>query len=52
MQTVPLSIDLLNQILGYLGTKPYQESFQLIDAIQNEVKAAMTPTPVDTPPTE
>ena len=29
---------LLNQILGYLGTRPYQEVFQLIAAIQNEAQ--------------
>ena len=31
---IPVSIDLLNQVLGYLGTRPYQEVFQLVQAIQ------------------
>jgi hypothetical protein len=39
MQDAKLSITLINQILGYLGTRPYQESFQLIEAIQKEVQA-------------
>jgi hypothetical protein len=31
---LPLPIDLINQVLGYLGTRPYQEVFQLVQAIQ------------------
>jgi hypothetical protein len=33
---IPTSV--LNQVLGYLGTRPYQEVFQLIEAIQKEAK--------------
>lgn len=47
MQTVPLSLDLLNKVLGYLGTKPYQETYQLIDAIQKEAKAALSSDPTE-----
>lgn len=53
-KTVELSLDLVNGILGYLGTKPYQETFQLIQAIQEQVIPQM-PMPdaakgtVDTP---
>ena len=36
---IKLSVNTVNQILGYLGTRPYQEVFQLIEAIQNEAKA-------------
>jgi hypothetical protein len=33
-----LSTQLVNQLLSYLGTKPYQEVYQLIHTIQDEVK--------------
>lgn len=36
-KTVELSLDLVNGLLGYLGTKPYQETFQLIQAVQEQV---------------
>ena len=38
-----LSVNLVNAMLAYLGTKPYQEVFQLIDAIQKEAKPAKEP---------
>ena len=42
MEKLTLSTQLVNQILGYLGTRPYQETFQLIDALQKEAQASMT----------
>jgi len=33
-----LSVNLINAVLAYLGTKPYQEVFQLVDAMQKEAK--------------
>jgi hypothetical protein len=33
-----LPIETANQLLGYLGTRPYQEVFQLITAIQDAAK--------------
>jgi hypothetical protein len=38
MDKIQLSTQLLNQLLGYLGTRPYQEVYQLIEAVQNEAK--------------
>jgi hypothetical protein len=35
---VTLSVEVANQILGYLGTRPYQDVFQLIQAIQEAAK--------------
>lgn len=34
-----LSTQLVNQIIGYLGTRPYQEVFQIVDALQKEAQA-------------
>lgn len=36
-QKVELTLNLVNAILGYLGTKPYQETYQLIQAVQEQV---------------
>ena len=33
-----LSVNLVNAVLAYLGTKPYQEVFQVIEALQKEAK--------------
>lgn len=33
-----LSLELANKIAGYLGTRPYQEVFQLITALQDAAK--------------
>jgi hypothetical protein len=35
---IQLSVEVANQILGYLGTRPYQEVFQLVQAIQEAAK--------------
>ena len=34
-----LPIETANQIIGYLGTRPYQEVFQLIQAMQDAAKS-------------
>lgn len=39
MENLTLSTALVNQIMSYLGTRPYQEVFQLIAAVQEEAKA-------------
>lgn len=36
MEKLSLSVNLVNAIAQYLGTKPFQEVFQLIQAIQQE----------------
>ena len=33
-----MSDQLLNALIGYLGSRPYQEVYQLIDALQKELK--------------
>jgi hypothetical protein len=49
MEKLNLSIQLVNQIMGYLGTRPYQEVFQLVDALQKEAQA--NTNPISTPET-
>lgn len=38
-----LSIPLINAVLAYLGSRPYQEVFQLIEGLQNEAKSQVQP---------
>ena len=35
---INLPIELVNQILGYLGTRPYQEVFHLVQTVQTLAK--------------
>lgn len=42
-----LDIEVVNQVLGYLGTRPYQEVYQLIQAIQEAAKPPETPKAED-----
>ena len=51
MDKLIISVETLNQVLGYLGTRPYQEVYKLIEAVQKE--ATNQPiAPIDTPPAE
>jgi hypothetical protein len=45
MEKITLSTNLVNVILQYLGTRPYTEVFQVIEAIQKEAKAASEQPP-------
>lgn len=38
-----INIEVINQVLGYLGTRPYQEVYQLIQAIQDAAKPPEVP---------
>ena len=38
-----LPIEVANQVLGYLGTRPYQEVYSLIQAIQEAAKPPEAP---------
>jgi hypothetical protein len=42
MEKIAVSTQLLNAILGYLGDRPYKETFQLIAALQKEASEAQT----------
>jgi len=37
-KNVVLPIELVNAVFQYLGTKPFQEVFQLVNAIQKQVQ--------------
>jgi hypothetical protein len=43
MQNITLSVQTINAVMAYLGTKPFQEVFQIIEAVQKEVNAQQTP---------
>jgi hypothetical protein len=43
MEKISLTTQLVNAVLGYLGTRPYQEVFQLIEGLQNEAKSQVQP---------
>ena len=45
MDKITLSTQLVNAVLGYLGTRPYQEVFQMIEALQKEAQAQQQPAP-------
>ena len=48
MDKVTLSTTLVNNIMAYLGTRPFQEVFQLIDAVQKEAAPQVQqPAPVE-----
>jgi hypothetical protein len=35
---IELPVETINQVLGYLGARPYQEVFHLIQAVQEAAK--------------
>jgi len=48
-QNITLSLNLVNGMLQYLGTRPYGEVFQLVQAIQ---AAAIPQLPIEEKPVE
>jgi hypothetical protein len=40
-ENIKVSVQLVNGILQYLGTRPYTEVFQLIKAIQDEAQGQL-----------
>ena len=38
MDKITISVQILNQVMGYLGARPYQEVYQLITSLQDEAK--------------
>ena len=52
MDKISISVQTLNQVMGYLGTRPYQEVFQLVEAIQKEAQANTNPISTSETPSE
>jgi hypothetical protein len=42
---IHLDLELVNHVLGYLGTRPYQEVYAMIQAIQEAAKPPVAPEP-------
>ena len=40
---IELPVEVVNQVLGYLGARPYQEVFHLIQSIQEAAKPQEAP---------
>ena len=38
MEKLFISVNLVNAVLQYLGTQPYQNVYQLVEALQKEAK--------------
>lgn len=51
MQEVKLSVQTLNAIMSYIGTKPFQEVFQIVELVNKEVQAQQ-PAANNTPSAE
>lgn len=47
MEKITLSTQLVNAIIGYLGSRPYQEVFQLVEAMQKEAKQQQESQPTE-----
>jgi hypothetical protein len=47
MEKILISTATLNKVLAYLGARPYQEVFQVIEAIQEEAKNQPQPPAVE-----
>jgi hypothetical protein len=42
-QKIELSLSLVNAVLQYLGTRPYADIYQLVQAIQAQAAPQVTP---------
>jgi hypothetical protein len=47
VEKITLSVNLVNQVLGYLGTRPYQEVFQIVEALQKEAQNQPKDQPIE-----
>ena len=52
-QTVTISVETANAIVGFLGKQPFEQVYQLINKFESEVRASLAPAaplPPETPP--
>jgi hypothetical protein len=47
MEKITLSTQLVNAVMQYLGSRPYADVFQLVEAIQKEAKEQTATTITD-----
>ena len=45
MTEVKVTVELLNAVMSYLGTRPYQEVFMLVTEIQKQAVPQIKPEP-------
>lgn len=45
MNKYPLSAELVQKLVGYLGTRPYVEVFEVVDQLKREVAEGMKMPP-------
>lgn len=46
MKDITITVELANAIVAYLGTRPYQEVFQMIAALQESAQSQKTASEV------
>ena len=52
METVELSVELVNSVLGYLGSRPFIEVAGFIESIKKEAASQMPEIPAEEPTEE
>lgn len=45
IKKITLSLECVDQVIGYLSSKPYVEVFQLMNLVQSEARASLEPKP-------
>lgn len=46
---ISLSLNLVNAVMAYLGKQPYEQVFQMINAINDEAKGQVSAAPAPAP---
>lgn len=43
IKKITLSLECVDQVIGYLSSRPYAEVFQLMNLVQSEARASLEP---------